>query len=89
MTLEIAKKYLRVDTEDDDELINGMLESAEKMCLDILRNDKGDEIPDNPEFRIGILYAVAYMYEHREEADHGKLKKTLRDILCSDRREVF
>lgn len=89
MTLELAKKYLRVDTSDDDELISKMLESSEKMCLDILRSNAGDTLPETPEIEMGILYALAYMYEHREEADHHNMVITLRHLLGADRREVF
>ncbi len=38
--------------------------------------------------RVAILYALAYMYEHREEADHRKLALTLRAILSSMREGV-
>lgn len=31
--------------------------------------------------RTAILYTVAYLYEHREEADHHELTLTLRSIL--------
>ena len=35
--------------------------------------------------RVAILYAVGYLYEHREEADHHALMLTLRNILCAIR----
>ena len=35
--------------------------------------------------RIAILYAVGYLYEHREEADHHGLLLTLRSLLFSIR----
>ena len=35
------------------------------------------------------LYALAYLYEHREEADHHALVMDLRNILFGERREVF
>lgn len=38
--------------------------------------------------RIAILYAVGYLYEHREEADHHDLVLTLRSILFSIREGV-
>ncbi len=88
MTLETAKKYLRVDTTDDDDLIQKMLNSSEKMCMDILRSES-EEMPDDSEMEMAILYGVAYMYEHREEADFGKMNLSLRDLLAGKRREVF
>lgn len=89
MTLELAKRYLRVDTSDDDELISKMLESSEKMCLDILRSKPGDTLPETPELQMGMLYALAYMYERREDANHKEMMFTLRHMLGADRREVF
>lgn len=38
--------------------------------------------------RVGILYSLAYLYEHREEADHTALTLTLRSILFSIREAV-
>nr|DAY27944.1 MAG TPA: hypothetical protein [Caudoviricetes sp.] len=36
-----------------------------------------------------MLYAVSYLYEHREEADHRGLALTLRSLLFGVRKEVF
>ena len=38
--------------------------------------------------RIAILYALAYLYEHREEADHHALILTLRSLLFGIREGV-
>ena len=39
--------------------------------------------------RVSILYALGYLYEHREEADHHDLVMTLRSLLFSIREGVF
>lgn len=39
--------------------------------------------------RIGVQYALGYLYEHREEADHHALVMTLRDLLSAIREGVF
>ena len=39
--------------------------------------------------RIGVMYAIGYLYEHREEADHHELVLTLRDLLSAIREGVF
>ena len=36
-----------------------------------------------------LLHAAAYLYEHREQADHGELVQTLRSLLFGIRKEVF
>ena len=38
--------------------------------------------------RVAILYALGYLYEHRDEADHHALKLTLRSILSAVREGV-
>ncbi len=86
VTLETAKLYLRVDSSDEDTLIEGMMASAQKICKDVLR---AEELPDSPEVDIAVFYALAYLYEHREEADHEALMETLRAILGAERKEVF
>ena len=39
--------------------------------------------------RVAVLYALAYLYEHREEADHHALILTLRSLLFGMRKEAF
>ena len=39
--------------------------------------------------RVAILYAIGYLYEHREEADHHALTLTLRSLLFGIREGVF
>ena len=38
--------------------------------------------------RIAVLYALGYLFEHREEGDHRALMKMLRSILFSIREGV-
>ncbi len=39
--------------------------------------------------KIAILYACAYFFEHREEADHHALTMTLRSLLFAIREGAF
>ena len=39
--------------------------------------------------KVAVLYALAYLYEHREEADHHSLVLTLRSLLFSIREEIL
>lgn len=88
ITLEEMKNYLRVDFEDDDRLIEGLIRSGQKMCMDILRTDD-PAVLENPDARTAVLYAAAYQYEHREEADYHALMLSLRAMLFGDRKEVI
>lgn len=89
VTLEEMKQYLRVEYEDDDSLIDSLLSSAEKTCMDIMRTDDADTLKSEPNAKAAVMYTVAYLYEHREEADHHALMLTLRSLLFGSRREGF
>lgn len=89
VTLEEAKQYLRVDSGDEDAFISGLIETGETMCADMARMKKTEIREHLPMARIAILYVIAYLYEHREEADHEELVQTLRSLLFGIRKEVF
>lgn len=101
-----AKSYLRVDSSDEDAIIDTLLETSEKLCADVARltetqwkelcGEDVDEKSYDDGTRKGVaaimkgavLYALAYLYEHREEADHHDLTLTLRSILFAVREGV-
>ena len=89
VTLEETKQYLRIDGDYDDELITGFMATANDLCLAILRQDESELDGENPRLRTAIFYAVTYLYEHRDEADHRGLALTLRDLLSGLRKEGF
>lgn len=89
VTLEEMKGYLRVDYDEDDALIESMIGAAEKTCMDVARMDDMGEFAAVENARISVLYAAAYLYEHREEADHHALVLTLRALLFGSRKEGF
>lgn len=89
VSLEEMKQYLRVDYEDDDSLIANLLTSAEKICMDVMRTDDAAELEQCENTRTAVMYTVAYLYEHREEADHHALMLTLRSLLFGSRWEGF
>ena len=89
VTLQTAKQYLRVDTSDEDELITGLIRSSEKYCREILRLTDDETLPDTPEVLVAVLYALAFLYEHRENGGHIEMMKNLRVMLGGDRKEVF
>lgn len=89
VALEEAKQYLRVDSGDEDTFITGLIETGEQMCADMARMEKTELEEHLSMTRIAVLYAVGYLYEHREEADHEDLVQTLRFLLFGVRKEVF
>lgn len=89
VTLDEMKNYLRVDFSDDDELISHLISSAKRLCMDILRSEDEYLLKTEPNAKTAMLYAVAYLYEHRENADHRSLMLTLRALLFGSRQEGF
>ena len=84
VSLAEAKQYLKVEHEDEDGLIEQLLETSQQLCEDILRQSIYSEVKQT-----AILYGVAYLYEHREDANHKELKETLYHLLLAERKDVF
>jgi len=89
VTFVEMKDYLHIDYDDDDRLIQYLIEGAQKMCMGIMRTEDTEELEANPNAKIAVMYAVGYLYEHREEADHHALTITLRSLLFGCRKEAF
>ena len=87
VSLEEMKKYLRVDF-DDDVLIENFITTGQNLCADIARLSM-DELGAIPSSKIAVMYAVAYLYEHRENADYKELTLSLRSLLFGIRKEGF
>lgn len=89
ITVEEAKKYLRVDSLDEDDVIAQLISAAEDLCADVARLTVEELMEASAVSRAAVMYALAYMYEHREEADFHELTLTLRSLLFGIRGEGF
>lgn len=85
VTLKEAKQYLRVDHDEEDAFIRKLIKAAETLCEGTLRKAV-EPIPIN---KVAALFAVAYLYEHRESADMDELTRILRYILATEREVAF
>ena len=100
VSLNDAKEYLRVDTGDEDATIGVLLSSAGRLCADVARltdekweavnsdTDDASLTPIRETMKVAILYALGYLFEHREDADHHDLTLTLRSLLFGIREGV-
>lgn len=88
VSLDEMKQYLRVDFSDDDAFLENTIASAESLCADIARLT-AEDFAEQPVAKVAVLYAVAYLYEHREDADHHALTISLRSLLFGIREEGF
>ena len=86
MAMDVARL-----SQDDWETIQKVTMGDDGNVLTIhTRKMKAAEIIQMRELlRIAILYAVGYLYEHREEADHHGLVLTLRNLLSAIREGVL
>ena len=86
MAMDVARL-----SQDDWETIQKVTTDDDGNVLTIhTRKLKPTEIIQMRELlRVAILYAVGYLYEHREEADHHDLVLTLRSLLFAIREGVL
>lgn len=89
ITLNEAKNYLRVDFDDDDALITDLMTSAAAIVANVARAEDASELETMDNASVAVLYTLAYLYEHREEADHHELMLTLRCLLFGERKAGF
>ena len=89
VTLEEMKNYLRVDFDDDDALLSGIIVQSQQICMDVARISDLAVFEAEPVSKIAVMYAVAYLYEHKEEADHHQLTVGLRSLLFGVREPGF
>jgi uncharacterized phage protein (predicted DNA packaging) len=89
ISLEEMKNYLRIDFDDDDALLENLILSSERLCMDIARIKSRSVFEKKDTAKIAVMYAVAYQYEHREDCDHHALTISLRSLLSGIRKAGF
>ena len=104
ISLDEAKQYLSVDSADEDSLISSLILTAEVLVKDVGRvsdenwtaavadpaeDDSDDVVYLRSVCKAATMYTLAYLFEHREEADHHDLVITLRNLLFAVREGVI
>ena len=84
VTLEEAKTHLRVQHDEEDALITGLIEQAQAAAEDFCRvtfepyvDDEGHEADAPGPVKLAVFLMVGYFYEHRE-AEDGAGFRTMR-----------
>ncbi|MDD0821560.1 head-tail connector protein [Bacillus cereus] len=79
LTLEEAKKYLRVDGDEEDDLITSFVIAAEQY----IKNSTSKNVNLNDELaKLAARILIAHWYENREPVGKtGKLSFSLQSIL--------
>ncbi len=89
VTIEAMKQYLRVAFPEDDSILQDIIGASVRLCMAVARVDDEESFNESQNAKIAVMYAVAYLYEHREEADHKALNLSLRALLTDIRQEGF
>ena len=85
VSLEEAKAYLKIEYDEEDDLLLSLIASAEDLCATILRKD----LPEDDTVRVAVLYAVSYLFDSRCETNMTELVEMLKAILSSKREAIF
>ena len=88
-TLEDVKAYIILEHDEDDALLTELTNTAEHTVMYVGRLSEQELIDHSEITKTAVHYAAAYLYEHRENADHNQLALTLRALLSGIRKEVF
>ncbi len=89
VTLEKTKEWLRVESNDEDALINSYILAAEDIITGILRFpiSEFEVIPET--VNQAMFYSIAEFYEKRNELSIIELMETLKIFLAPYRRESW
>ena len=89
VTIDECKNYLKVDTDDDDNLIEILMDASIRIVKDMLRVEDFTTFKkkEKQQIRTAIFYTLHFLYDERGNANHKDLMLTLRALL-SNLREV-
>ena len=88
-TVNEVKHSLRLETEEDDDLITNLIETAERLVMDILRISEAEDLTSVSAAKVAVIYAAGYLYENRTEPSYNRLNLNLRALLFGDRGDAF
>ena len=88
ISLPETKNYLRVDHTEDDKLILSLIDTAQRLVMDVGRMNETQLVENEETSRQAMLYTVSYLYENRNTADYHALTLTLRALLFAQREGV-
>lgn len=91
VSLDECKNYLKVETDDDDSLIEILMDASVRIVKDMLRVEdfKDFKKKEKQQIKASIFYTLRFLYNERGNADHKDLMLTLRALLSNLRRPEF
>ena len=91
VSLDECKNYLKVDTDDDDTLIEILMDASIRIVKDMLRVEdfKSFKKKEKDQIKTAIFYTLHFLYDERGNANHKDLMLTLRSLLFNLREVQF
>lgn len=95
ITLQEAKEFLRVDGDDEENLISSLIVAAQELTEDVLRRPLEELEPLPETVRQAMLIVVATLYEERQISkdktgiDISETLDLVRRMLFAYRKERF
>lgn len=89
--LDEIKNVMKIETDDEDELINSYLLGSISLVKGILRVSDFTKFnkQDKNLIKTAIYYATAYKYDFREKGNMKELELNLRSMLSTLREVLF
>ena len=89
VTLDETKKWIRVDTDDENALIENFITAAEDIVGGVLRFplSEFEEVPEA--VKQAVFFTTSRFYEERESLDIVSLMNTLRGMLFVYRKDAW
>ncbi len=84
----ICMDVARLSVDEWAELSDYTADNRKNLSIRDEEKSKNEILQMKELLRIGVLYALGYLYEHREEANHHDLVMTLRNLLFAVREGV-
>ena len=85
----ICADVARLTSDEWSSISEYTAESQDVLTIRQEEKSQGEILQMKELLRVGVLYALGYLYEHREDADHHDLVMTLRNLLFAVREGVF
>ena len=84
----LCMNVARLSPEEWQAIVGYTPESQNTLMIRSEEKSRGEVLQMKELLRVGVLYTLGFLFEHREDADHHDLVLTLRNLLFAVREGV-